>query len=235
MGIELVRSHLVAIDVDGRTGGLESEFGLTARHGDWPDTWTHATGDGSHIVFLRPPGIDIRKLTLAPGVDLMASGYIVAPPSVHRNGREYVWDVSADPFDDAPLAQLPNWILDKLTRTPAGPGGSSHERVLDCVVFDTAKPSGRLVSLLMNDRKVRDAWVKRNPSSIREDPSNSAWTFSLVLLLYWRRFNDQEVCDALVGYREHLNAQPKPRSWFLRTCARAKSNYLHGNAQAANS
>jgi hypothetical protein len=238
LGIELARSNLVAIDIDGRTGGTESEFALTALHGDWPDTWTHATGDGSHIVFLRPPGIDLYKLTLAPGVDLMASGYIVAPPSVHSSGREYVWDVSNDPLDDAPLAQLPTWIIDKISQQIVSGNTSAENLFLNCDVPDVAMPSKQLVEMLVHDEKIRDIWKKQNPSQRRTDLTNSGWTFSLGLSLFWRQFSDQQVCDAMVAYREHIGAQPKPRSWFLRTCSRAKSsylNYLHRNTQVANS
>lgn len=226
LGIELARSGVAVIDFDRRAGADESDFDIRREFGGWPQTWTHSTGDGTHLMFVRPPGIDLRVLNLAPGIDLMGAGYVVSPPSVHANGWPYVWEVTGDPSDDAPLAQLPAWIIDRLSEATTGSTAQSGDLLLNCGVQDGVDPSMQLVSLLMNDPKIRDIWTKENPSLRRTDLSDSAWTFSLALSLFWRRFSDQAVVDGMVSYREHIGAQPKPASWFLRTCSRAKSNYL---------
>ena len=70
---------------------------------------------------------------LLPGVDLRGDGgYVVAPPSMHENGKEYEWEIG---LDDFPLAEMPEWLKDRLAHkaaeakadvaVPSGPGASS--------------------------------------------------------------------------------------------------------------
>ena len=88
--------------------------------GPWPETAEAITGGGGrHLYFrardgLHPPG------SLAPGIDVKSGpgSYVVAPPSLHANGRRYAWDGVGDPLDalrNLPLA--PAWTY----RRPAGP------------------------------------------------------------------------------------------------------------------
>ena len=59
--------------------------------------------------FFRWPGRAIKnKVALAPGLDIRADGgYIVAPPSNHISGRQYMWKH----LDEAPLAEAPIWLI----------------------------------------------------------------------------------------------------------------------------
>src|SRR5262249_40688788 len=67
-----------------------------------------------HLYF-RHPELEIRRKDLAPGIDVKADGgYVVAPPSAHVSGNEYVWETTSDP-DDVPLAELPAWVVERLT------------------------------------------------------------------------------------------------------------------------
>jgi putative DNA primase/helicase len=48
------------------------------------------------------------------GLDVRAEGgYVVAPPSVHTSGDRYAW---ITPLDESRPAELPDWLLDRLTR-----------------------------------------------------------------------------------------------------------------------
>jgi putative DNA primase/helicase len=103
-------SGVAVLDVDPRSGGLESLQELMDRHGPLPQTPIAETGGGGlHYYFAVQGGVRSRRL--APGLELKADGgYIVTPPSLHPNGRLYRWLRGHSP-KDLPLAELPEWIL----------------------------------------------------------------------------------------------------------------------------
>jgi len=118
VGIACGQSGLVVIDIDPAKGGEESWSDLCQRHSIDDNTVISLTGaGGQHFVFTNPNGADIRNSVghLGPGVDVRGNGgYIVAPPSIHPNGREYAWEVTAHPADRKP-APLPVPLLKLLT------------------------------------------------------------------------------------------------------------------------
>ncbi len=67
-----------------------------------------ATAKGRHIYF-KHPGERVRnKVGSELGLDIRADGgYVVAPPSIHPNGKEYKWLLS--PWNQC-LADLPSWV-----------------------------------------------------------------------------------------------------------------------------
>lgn len=89
-------SGLVVVDVDPRNGGMASLDSLTL-----PTTRAVQTGSGGFHFYLAAPQGG-RGQVLAPGVDLKADGgYVVAPPSRHRDGQ-YVWIDPAATISPAP-------------------------------------------------------------------------------------------------------------------------------------
>ncbi|GAF94460.1 unnamed protein product, partial [marine sediment metagenome] len=107
-------SGLVVLDVDPRNGGDDILDDLLAAHGPLPETIESVTGGGGRHLFFKHPGglIRTRPNALGRGLDLKADGgYIVAPPSLHANGRRYEWELSSDPKDVA-VADCPGWLLD---------------------------------------------------------------------------------------------------------------------------
>jgi hypothetical protein len=127
-------SALWVLDVDGDEG-RETLATLEEQHGQLPETVTVVTpgkinkktgvhtGQGLHLYFRYPLGLDIRNgadRDDLPGIDWRANGgYVLAPPSLHPDGGVYAWSVdSADSFADAPewLIEL---ITDKRKRAPA--------------------------------------------------------------------------------------------------------------------
>src|SRR5690606_37406831 len=85
------------------------------------ETWRARTGGGGqHIYFRYPAHLSIRNTqeTIA-GIDVRAEGgFVIAPPSRHQNGKQYLWTFS--PFDTE-LAEAPQWLLDKVGATEALP------------------------------------------------------------------------------------------------------------------
>jgi hypothetical protein len=112
-------SGLVVLDVDPKHGGDDSLAALERAHGRLPETCEALTGGGGrHLYFAHPGGVVHNRAALAPGIDLRGDGgYVVAPPSLHPSGRDYVWEVSRDP-DEVPPAPMPRWLLQLAT----GPG-----------------------------------------------------------------------------------------------------------------
>jgi hypothetical protein len=105
---------LLVLDVDPRHGGDASLVDLERQHGPLPETPRVLTGGGgAHFYFAVDRSIRSRT-GLAPGIDLRGDGgFVVAPPSLHANGRRYAWEPGASP-NDVPLAPLPVWLLERL-------------------------------------------------------------------------------------------------------------------------
>jgi putative DNA primase/helicase len=90
-------------------------------HGKLPPTLTVLTGGGLHLYYKYPNGLQQIKSTaglLGPGLDVRADGgYVVAPPSRHASGGDYVWEASSDPMRDEP-AEMPAWLISLLAGQP---------------------------------------------------------------------------------------------------------------------
>lgn len=115
---------VLALDIDPRRGGRDALEELEDRWGRLPHTVEAHSGGadgGWHLYFHRPAGLPFRG-ELARGIDLKASGYVMAPPSIHPDtGRAYTWELSSDPRDGVALAELPTWALALAVRL--GPDG----------------------------------------------------------------------------------------------------------------
>ena len=118
-------SNIWVLDIDPDHGGSDSLADLENEHGELPDTLETITGSGGrHLIFKWPdnninPGTNAGRL--GPGLDIRAEGgFIVAPPTIHPNGRRYAWELSNDPHDGLRPAECPQWIYDRLD-TPTGP------------------------------------------------------------------------------------------------------------------
>lgn len=104
-------SGLIVIDEDlDEDKGLDgvAEVSIWERaHGELPETARVITGRGGSHLYYSYAGDDIKNRTgVLEGVDVRGEGgYVVAPPSIHPNGTEYVWeddpeDVGITPLDD---------------------------------------------------------------------------------------------------------------------------------------
>lgn len=133
IGIAVGAGGMLVLDIDGRDDGEDTLHELTDRYGALPHTPEAHTGAGRHVFFSLPSGCHVRNSAgkLGRGLDIRAEGgYVVAPPSVHPNGKTYVWEVSSKP-SQTPLAPVPEWLLSLLTMaeaqvTPAPNGNGAH-------------------------------------------------------------------------------------------------------------
>jgi hypothetical protein len=101
-------SGLVVIDVDPRHGGDRSLAELERQYGPIPPTRSVTTGSNGRHLYFQHPGGTIRNSAgrLGEGVDVRGEdGYVVAPPSLHANGKQYRFEEELD------IASLPDWLL----------------------------------------------------------------------------------------------------------------------------
>lgn len=88
-------SKLVVVDIDPKHNGPASWEAFCKKWEITPEelnTYRVVTGSlGSHLYFLYPEGLDVpSRIGVLEGVDIKAEGgYVIAPPSVHENGRDY--------------------------------------------------------------------------------------------------------------------------------------------------
>ena len=108
-------SGLLVIDVDPRHGGDQSLKDLEEEHGSLPHTVESITGgDGRHFYFANPQDVTIRNSVeqLGKGLDIRCvGGSIIAPPSEHVSGKQYLWKEGHGPEEIA-LAEPPAWLLE---------------------------------------------------------------------------------------------------------------------------
>ena len=113
-------SGILVIDVDPRSGGLETLASWEAEHGPRPKTLTVHTGRfgdvrGRHLYF-RYPDFEIGNKvgSIGQGIDVRGKGgVVVAPGSCHSSGVRYSCDNPS-----TPVAELPAWLAEKL-KAPA--------------------------------------------------------------------------------------------------------------------
>lgn len=109
VGIACGPSGLLVVDLDGdEAQGRWAD--LAARAGGCGQTLVATTGKpgGLHLYFAGDGPSNAGRL--GGGIDTRGrGGYVVAPPSVHENGRRYTWRAPG-----AEVAAAPAWLLEAL-------------------------------------------------------------------------------------------------------------------------
>lgn len=117
------RSGIVVLDIDG-SAGYQSLGSLPL-----PNTPSVATGrvDGGIHYYFKWPGYAIKSaIKIESGLDIRGDGgYVIAPPSIHKTGNKYYWvtapiNLNNETIDKAELADIPDWLLPKLSKPKAG-------------------------------------------------------------------------------------------------------------------
>ena len=108
----------VVVDVDRyKVGGAEALEELEKVHGRLPATVEVLTGGGgSHYYFLADCSLSFVS-TMGKNIDLKVNGYVVGPGSVHASGRCYEMEASSDLFEGQVIADLPQWVLDRFSKS----------------------------------------------------------------------------------------------------------------------
>ncbi|NUQ65462.1 MAG: bifunctional DNA primase/polymerase, partial [Pirellulales bacterium] len=96
------------LDLDGDEG--RRSFFEEVLEGDLPETLAANTPGGGLHLFFRSNGSPIKNRAKIGGnpIDVRgAGGYVVVPPSIHPNGKQYAW--AGD--DETEIAEPPVWLL----------------------------------------------------------------------------------------------------------------------------
>jgi Bifunctional DNA primase/polymerase, N-terminal len=109
-------SDLVVIDLDNdearlKLKGMLGDFDLSAIP-------RSRTGKGWQLFFKHPEATISNRAGVIPGLDVRGDGgYVVAPPSIHPNGKQYIWEVPINGH----LPKLPVELF-KLISSPTSNG-----------------------------------------------------------------------------------------------------------------
>jgi putative DNA primase/helicase len=108
-------SGVFIVDIDGKLGAVNLRE-LMTKFGALPATLISTTGKGWHLWFRADGEIPCSTGKISPGIDVRADGgYVVAPPSIHPNGKAYRW------LNDLPPAPAPAWLIHLAQRKPSLP------------------------------------------------------------------------------------------------------------------
>lgn len=131
--------NICVLDIDKKSGGLESLAELEQQYEPIPLTpMSNTGGGGKHFYFMYPANLVLKnKVGIVSGIDFRGEGgMIIIPPSNHISGGRYEWE-NGKGILDLPLAPLPGWLLDILA-TPAKP-----EKNISNVVGDSGIIEGQ--------------------------------------------------------------------------------------------
>jgi hypothetical protein len=127
-------SGVIVLDIDSRHHGDDTLAGLERDHGDLPATWRCLTAGGGLHLYWRYPGRRVgNRAAVWPGIDVRGDGgYVVAPPTVLDGGRHYAWEAGHGPHE-LDLADMPSWLLDRLSDHCNGGEGRPPDAWADLV------------------------------------------------------------------------------------------------------
>ena len=100
-------SGIWVLDIDPKSGGMETMAALVAEHGKLPDTFVVQTGSGGyHYYWKHAEGLRNSSGRVGKGIDTRADGgQVVAAPSVTDLGAYTV-------VKDLPVVEAPAWLLE---------------------------------------------------------------------------------------------------------------------------
>ena len=100
-----ISGGLLVVDLDEKENGISGRDTLhnwERENGELPETVRSITGKGGAHIFFRIDHEEKNKVNLLDGVDIRSdNGYIVAPPSIHPNGRRYEWEYDPEEYEIA--------------------------------------------------------------------------------------------------------------------------------------
>ena len=134
---------VIDLDVDENKGvnGYEVMKEWQQENGELPESWQSVTGRGGYHLFYRDTAVRQNHVGLYDGVDIRGEGgYIVAPPSIHPNGRKYEWEQEPGAYE---LAQVNDRIVKFLNGPVLEEGEKRSFKMSDII------PEGERVSTMV--------------------------------------------------------------------------------------
>jgi hypothetical protein len=198
----------LVIDLDGDAARGEAiGYGL-------PPATVVRTGLGSHYRYRAPQRVAGRRTTKrgrSKAIDILAAGYVVIPPSRHRNGHPYEWLISPDV---RPLGDPPDWAVRMLLEATAGANAADvalPDRLPD-VALDDLRVSPRIRALIAVGVDARY-------------PSRSEAVFAVAQALIHVGQPDATIAAILMDPQYGISAKPRElgRRWLVRELSRARA------------
>jgi len=201
LGRKMTDTHKmpIVVDVDRyKPGGAEVLEALEAIHGRLPETAEVLTGaGGSHCYYWADCTLSFAG-TMGKNIDLKANGYVVGPGSLHATNRIYEWEASSDLFNGQEIADVPQWVIDKFSKSgkpnesaveiaPNSKPLLSYERAsikYDLAVISAACSRDKWLKILMslhcrNQSKemfdIADEWSQTCPEKYDASAVTKAW------------------------------------------------------------
>ena len=90
------------IDEDKGIDGYHSLQDWERENGSFPDSWLAITGRGGYHMYFHTDMEVRNRAGIIDGIDVRGDGgYVVAPPSIHSNGRRYEWEYAPEDIEIA--------------------------------------------------------------------------------------------------------------------------------------
>lgn len=159
---------LLVIDLDEKengVSGLDSLNSWERENGELPETVRSITGKGGAHILFRVDHKEKNRVNLLDGVDVRSDdGYIVAPPSIHPNGRTYEWEYDPEEYD---IAEADETVLKLLSvgKKPVTDTFTAPDKIPDGKRNDTIfKMACSLQARGLGDASILAACLSENKS-----------------------------------------------------------------------
>lgn len=209
IGLILDGSGVLVVDLDSADALSDAQaLGLPTTPG------VATSGHGQHHYYRLPVGGPVaREIHLGPSgkVDVLSSGYIILPPSRHREGRNYAW-LSGESPEFAKLPAAPAWAVEALWKKVAAAshgGGAS--------TTGGAPPGGPPLPLSERLKTVLRSGFEGHY------PSRSEAVFALVSGMIRCRWSDEQIVSAITEQPWAVRDKPDPAAWVLAEVGRARA------------
>ena len=154
--------YLIVIDIDDREqfSGSDTLADLEELNGKLPETVEVITGSGGrHIYFLTDQPIrNEASGRLGQGIDIRGiGGQVLAPPTVHPNGKTYEWVEGRSIAEHKP-ADMPLWMVLILTEKPADDIPMTYESTAN-ILTEEGPASRYCAATTWPDLLRQDGWT----------------------------------------------------------------------------
>lgn len=105
---------VIDLDIDENKGldGYHALQDWERENGSFPDSWMSITGRGGYHLYFKSDTEIKNRAGIIDGIDVRGEGgYVVAPPSIHSNGRRYEWEYDPEEYDLAKADNTVNYFL----------------------------------------------------------------------------------------------------------------------------
>ena len=164
------RSSIWVLDVDPKSGGVDTLAALEQANSPLPKTISVVTGSKGLHFYFKYPGPEYRNTAgaLGAGLDTRGDGgYVVGPGSLHKSGRRYTWQNGPASVE---LASAPEWLLNLVRQPgkiyPRAIGGPTTEKQglsFAEVPYPEAK---RLLDTMLDPDNVVTRWMREYPADV---------------------------------------------------------------------